>query len=247
MADRAERLPNWGWDETLLAWDLYLREYAGRVGPSGAPRYADAAHPSVIALSEELRSLPSVHPEDVRRRTDFRNPAGVARKVQNLMWCATRRWGSPHASAMDRLVVATARNAEHAGHLVRAIRRVAASVPSDPLPGEDEFAATEGTVLPRSHLQRERSRSLVDRKKREVIRSGRAFSCEVCDVDVATVYGVPPGAVIECHHRLPLSSGTRRSTTADLALVCPTCHRALHRIAPEVTVEGLRARLGSRA
>lgn len=94
----APRLPAWTWDETVLAYDLYLREYAKPL------RYPDGEHEVVSALSNLLRSLP-LHPVETRGQQRFRNPNGVARKMQNLIWDTGHEQGSPNGSAIDVRVV----------------------------------------------------------------------------------------------------------------------------------------------
>ena len=54
----------------------------------------------------------------------------------------------------------------------------------------------------------------------------------MCLIDTQKKYPLTE-RVLELHHLLPLSSGTRVSSEgtslADLVAVCPTCHRAIHR------------------
>ena len=61
----SERLPNWTLEETLLAWELYLAEYADPL------RYPDGAHEAVKRLSQQLRNL-TIHPASVRSSERFR-------------------------------------------------------------------------------------------------------------------------------------------------------------------------------
>lgn len=82
--------PKWSREETLLALELYFMCLDQMPGP---------ADPRVVALSEELRAL-QIHPPNKRRET-FRNPEGVAFKLQNLRAVATGR-GLTNVSAMDR-------------------------------------------------------------------------------------------------------------------------------------------------
>lgn len=58
-------------------------------------------------------------------------------------------------------------------------------------------------------------------------------------------YGEDCGEVFQCHHRVPLGSviGSRKTRKADLAVLCPLCHAAIHGIFPMPTVEELRVRL----
>jgi len=110
------RLPAWTWDETVLAYDLYLRDYAQPL------RYPDGTHPAVRDLSRTLRTL-TLHPQEVRADPRFRNPNSIARKVQNLMWQATgEAAGSANGSAMDVRVVAELQDVETVHRLARDIR-----------------------------------------------------------------------------------------------------------------------------
>lgn len=82
--------PNWNRDETILALEAYFA-LAGK-NPS-------AKDPLIIALSQTLRALP-YHGEAARKST-FRNPDGVAFKVQNLRSRETGK-GLGNVSRMDR-------------------------------------------------------------------------------------------------------------------------------------------------
>lgn len=85
----------------------------------------------------------------------------------------------------------------------------------------------EGGRLERTHLVVERNGRLrkayfdrIDPKR-----------CDMCHVDTKATYrrATP---VLDLHHKLPLSSGTRVEAAgtifADLTPLCPTCHRAVH-------------------
>ena len=69
--------------------------------------------------------------------------------------------------------------------------------------------------------------------------------CEVCEIDMLGRYsvGVP---IIDCHHLYPLSEldGEQVVTTEDdLALLCPSCHRAIHKLDDCSNLDELRERL----
>lgn len=70
--------PKWTRDETVLALDLYF-DLNGKV-PSGADK-------RVQTLSELLRRFP--YHAEASRQESFRNPDGVAFKLQNLRQVAT--------------------------------------------------------------------------------------------------------------------------------------------------------------
>lgn len=86
----------------------------------------------------------------------------------------------------------------------------------------------EGNKAKRTHITIERNSKLRD----AYFAANPSTICDACELDTAKRY---PWAVriLDLHHLLPLSSGTRveKSGTvfSDLAPLCPTCHRAVHR------------------
>jgi len=84
--------PKWAREEVILALELY-QACNGQIPTDDDPR--------VVALSNELRGLP-LHPGS-RRKPSFRNPAGVAFKLQNIRQVATGR-GLSNVASMDRVV-----------------------------------------------------------------------------------------------------------------------------------------------
>lgn len=109
---------------------------------------------------------------------------------------------------------------------------------------EEPARATEGRAAYRRHRVRERSPVLRRLKKEGVLAAVRRLVCEVCGFDYAERYGPIGQGYIECHHKIALAAEDERETTLeDLALVCASCHRMLHRSAPMMTIEELRARL----
>jgi 5-methylcytosine-specific restriction protein A len=57
------------------------------------------------------------------------------------------------------------------------------------------------------------------------------LTCDECGLDPAhLIKGTPVRAqsLLDVHHRKPLEKGVRVTTMADLALLCPTCHRFEH-------------------
>jgi predicted HNH restriction endonuclease len=108
---------------------------------------------------------------------------------------------------------------------------------------DPEFSAPEGKAKIRSHRRRERSRKLVEMAK-EVFHAkhGRLF-CQACGFDFGKVYGEPD--FIEAHHLIPLRDLKEgyRTKLSDLAMVCPNCHRMLHRGKPWSTIDELKRRI----
>jgi putative restriction endonuclease len=99
------------------------------------------------------------------------------------------------------------------------------------------YMAEEGAAKLRTHLRRERSKSLVERFKRQLT----SFACCVCDFDFSQKYGKIGHQFIEAHHRVPVAQLEPGSNTrlSDLAAVCSNCHRMLHRFSG-LTVEELQ-------
>jgi hypothetical protein len=85
---------------------------------------------------------------------------------------------------------------------------------------------------------------VVRAKKDVVLKATGRLACEACDLDFAERYGELGEGFIECHHTVPLGRGSERVTSlSDLALLCPNCHRMIHRPARVLTVAELRERL----
>jgi 5-methylcytosine-specific restriction protein A len=238
--------PEWEFDELVLALDLYMSQEHLDADPPW-----DATDPHVLAFSELLQTLGLSGPggdrspravvgrlerwKAVGGEWNFApSPRGAPRET--AVW---RRFLTSHMSD-DGLSVDDTELSAAAGE-IRALANAGAGSPP-PVDGEDE--AIEGRVLFRLHAQRERDPEITRRKKEaELARLGR-LACEVCTFDFAATYGQLGEGFIECHHRLPLSSsGERKTRPSDLALVCPNCHRMLHRSRTALSVEELAALL----
>lgn len=236
---RPVSLPDWSVDELMLALDLYLRT-------RGEISYGPTVK-VVTDLSAELRSL-RIFPEEIRTSERFRNPSGVALKLHNFSAIDPDHEGKGmgHGGAGDR------RTWEDWAHrpeeLADAVALIRARGETDEAPAdtgeEEEYEAPEGRILFREHRRYERDRKLVAKKKTAVLKKTGRLACEVCDFESSEAYGVE--GVIDVHHVVPLHKiGESVTTMNDLALVCPTCHRVLHKHRPILTPSDLRAkRLG---
>lgn len=209
--------PNWTREEVVLALDLYF-DSNGKIPSTKDPR--------VVELSEVLRAFP--YHSAAARKPSFRNPDGVAFKLQNLRQVDTGE-GLGNVSRVDREVW------EEFGHdrfrtkqfaqLIRAGIEVVDEV-------REERAAyevfAEGRVVTETHLRRERDpslreRLLDDRKKKSELR------CEICGRGPAAADAALAEAIFEAHHVLPLAAGGERKTRlTDMALLCACCHRMIH-------------------
>lgn len=103
-------------------------------------------------------------------------------------------------------------------------------------------ASPEGGKKLVKHYLRERDAGLSrDAKAAFAKANGGKLFCQACGVEPLKVYGVE---VIEAHHRIPLSKSEEGRVTdiSDLIMLCPCCHRAVHRI-PDCDFEALKLKL----
>lgn len=101
-----------------------------------------------------------------------------------------------------------------------------------------DAGAIEGQKKLISHLRRERNPSLADEKRRLAMTTN-GLKCEACGSYSGLKYpGLNP-AVWEVHHLIPLSEleAPTKTLVKDLAVLCPSCHRAIHRTKPMLSVK----------
>lgn len=234
-----KRPPPWATDEILLALEMYFS------GVSHSPQ-----EPKVVELSELLKNLPC-HGEEVKV-ANFRSPNSVSMKLMNFRALDPeyKGVGLKSVSKEDRNVWNQFVNSrDELKAVARAIREHAKEFQTQ---GSQEnldwidhtlvTEASEGKILTRDHIVRERSRKLVDAKKKSVLRKTGRLTCEACGFDFAKKYGEELGkGFIECHHNKPLHSLRPGSKTrlSDLSLLCSNCHRMIHRKQPWMEVEDL--------
>lgn len=91
-------------------------------------------------------------------------------------------------------------------------------------------SAIEGMTAERWGKVRLRASWLADTFIRQRDKAG-ALKCDDCEFDPASrsdLQGIGPRSLLDVHHKAPLEEGVRYTTTADFALLCPTCHRITH-------------------
>ena len=105
----------------------------------------------------------------------------------------------------------------------------------------------EGAQIERLHRARERSRTLVKLAKEAFSQKHGTLHCEACGMVPSKHFNDTSlaGKVIEAHHNVPLTDAAHSGETsvADLSMLCPSCHRAIHSIRPWISVAELRTRL----
>jgi predicted HNH restriction endonuclease len=106
----------------------------------------------------------------------------------------------------------------------------------------EEVYANEGRIIIREHRSRERDKTL---RFGKIIQSKKdnngKVPCEICGIDYQELFGLN-NPLIDSHHLAPLGKleSETRNGLVDLALVCPTCHRALHMSEDCSDLEALR-------
>ena len=110
-------------------------------------------------------------------------------------------------------------------------------------PDLDEVFAMEGAPQLVLHLKRERDAGMVKAKLKAVEATTGCLACECCGFEAKYVFPNLSAPIVEVHHRAPLgtSAGVSKVTLKDLAILCPNCHRGIHR-SGGVSVEDFRAR-----
>lgn len=218
------RAPDWAREEIILALQLYF-------SAGGA---LDDMDPRVAELSALLNRL-TIHPPDSRPST-FRNVNGVSMKLMNIerLDPACKRKGLTAGGKLEEMLWAEfASDRSRLSALADLIRQSADSPPAAEVDDIEAAEYAEGRYLYRIHRARERSQSLVTKKKRSAWSEGRLF-CEVCGLNPLELYGDDGPRALECHHIVPLYAlrGETKTRLADLALVCANCHRVIHASSP---------------
>ncbi|MCB1275995.1 HNH endonuclease [Prosthecobacter sp.] len=109
----------------------------------------------------------------------------------------------------------------------------------------EEISAREGAISARMHLHRERDRTIIVAKRKQVLSSTGKLACSVCGFDFRQFYGEIGEGFCEVHHLCPLAIAGKEVQTHldDLAIVCSNCHRMIHICHPFLTIAELKARI----
>ena len=74
-----------------------------------------------------------------------------------------------------------------------------------------------------------------DSLRRQKLQSVLSPKCEICGRDYTVEYG-DYAPSYEIHHREELARGKRQTLLVDLSILCPNCHRAIHKTNPLMDV-----------
>lgn len=91
-----------------------------------------------------------------------------------------------------------------------------------------------------------------DRGHSKAVKKVQGTRCRACDLEMSDIYGEQAVGICDAHHLVPLSTLEDGETVTfdplkDFAVLCPNCHRAIHRMDDPSDLEGLRAILKSGA
>lgn len=102
----------------------------------------------------------------------------------------------------------------------------------------------EGELKLRMHYYRERNSQAAQKRKERALKFGEVV-CEGCKTDFYKLLNDLSISVIECHHKIPLSSSKHKGKTSpeDLILLCANCHRLIHSKEINLSLYKLRRRL----
>lgn len=119
-------------------------------------------------------------------------------------------------------------------HTVLALyERLALAVDPDtdaslPEPDADVAPEPEDYTRWRNHKRLDRNPSLARK-----VKAVHGYTCEVCGLDMEALYGAPGKDFIESHHLVPVQELAgrvlMRDPKTDFAVLCPNCHRMIHR------------------
>jgi len=239
------RNPKWSRDELIVTLNFYLQHRDKIPGQSSD---------KIGRLSGLLNRIGSQIHEV--RGDDFRNPNGVYMKLMNFRGLdpLNEAEGLKHGSNSDRKIWGELGNspeecAELAHIITSAVNELEAGEETSQGFENFDFEAKEGKAVTRVHIRRERSRKIVEQKKKSVRQKHGFLSCEACGFRFDTFYGDRGSSFIECHHTKPvheMKSG-EKTKLFDLVLLCSNCHRMVHAKRPWLSLEELRQLPGLKA
>jgi len=237
----SRRNPAWTRDELVVALDFYLGHRTATPGKQSQ---------EIKDLSDALNGL-SVHAVS-ERDARFRNPNGVYMKLMNFRrldpeyeGVGLRRGARLEEDVWEEFAARPGLCREAATAILATATGQSVAVMDWSENLADMTEAQEGRLLTLAHLVRERSRKLVDTRKKVFRQQHGSVYCEACGFDFEAAYGERGRGFIECHHIRPLHElrPGQRTRMKDLALLCSNCHRMVHARRPWLTLAELRATL----
>lgn len=110
---------------------------------------------------------------------------------------------------------------------------------------EDEIPDTGLTQVKRYRQHRTIERDSGHSKE---VKKRQGTRCRACALEMSEVYGAAAEGIADAHHLTPLESLDEGAVVTfdpvkDFAVLCPSCHRAIHRMNDPSDIEGLKRAL----
>ena len=84
-----------------------------------------------------------------------------------------------------------------------------------------------------------------------IIKEHLGYVCMGCGLDPVKEYGEPMKHILEAHHKIPfseLAEGENRTVTFDdFLILCPTCHKVIHKLSSPDDLDGLKKLLSKKS
>ncbi|MEU6564369.1 HNH endonuclease [Nocardia nova] len=241
---------DWKTEEQILACDLLyqdrwrpVRESDRRVAELSRLLRSQWPYASSIP---EYRSTNSVHRKTEDLRTSHPDYRGAATRGGKL----SERIAAAFAEEPERMHV-LAEQLRADGELGLSLQYEAdeerEDIPDAETMSADELAAAvEGKAIRRMVRVYERNPKLRRSKIAQSRKQRGNIACEACEFDFEVSYPGVGDGYVQVHHAVPLhTTGAVQTTLDDLVLLCANCHQMIHQPAKWLTIEELRAILGS--
>lgn len=106
---------------------------------------------------------------------------------------------------------------------------------------------TEGELIERTHIARERNSQVIQIAKNKFKRKNGKLFCEACGFDFEAKYGKLGRDVIEAHHTIAVSDMLpgHKTSPKDIVLLCANCHLMVHKRRPWLRMDQLHKLLNN--
>ena len=210
-------------DEAILALDVLFSQGIKSLGIESD---------SIKELSDLLNRLPIIH--ESKRGEIFRNCSGIWHQLYAFQQSFAKDIKDKNVGIIFYVIADEFKDEREYLHLIaEAIRRNEAYFSAIQFGDEyEEPGFKEGVLLGHLHRYIE---------KRDGRRIGFKDRCEICKLDLSTVYQPIEGSYLE-HHLLVSPTEidvSRKYNEADFITVCPNCHAVLHKYRPWINKDSI--------
>ena len=239
--------PDWTTEELILTLDLYYSHF-----PQSQPEPTD---PLVIELSNTLRKMGELNYGTLSGfKENYRSPSSVRLRCANFAELDPKRSSGMSGSTGEKVQAVFEKYTKNKNLLKKEAAEIKETIHSAGsllfyYDDEIEELSPEGGVRMKVHRAYERKGS--NRKK--ILKSfkkrnGGDLFCQVCRINPNKMFGLENDLpILDVHHLKPLSEIGQVKTPKmrDFAVLCPTCHRAIHKLEDCSNIDALISRLNS--